>query len=183
MRDGSTPEWGLLVAFGPQGASLRRNMGFWGAIWGLFLRFLKVAAERAFLSPSTGCLESLSFRPGVSTSPMGRPQEHYLPALESASGHIPTPRYGLLKGHLGACLLQAGSLLLAGLQTDRLAGCGLAGWLAGWLLSSLAGWLVAGWLVAGWLVAGGLPGCWLAGCWRAALLLAGWMAAGWLAGK
>jgi hypothetical protein len=60
-----------------------------------------VAAERAFLRLSAGCLQSLSFRHGLNTSPMCRPQEYCLPALESASWHISTPRYGLLKGHFG----------------------------------------------------------------------------------
>jgi len=32
---------------------------------------------------------------------MDRPQKYCLPALESASGHVSTPRYGLLKGHFG----------------------------------------------------------------------------------
>ena len=46
----------------------------------------------------------------------------------------------------------------------------MVGWLVGWLLPSLLGWLVNGWLV-GWLVSG-----WLVG-W-----LVGWLMVGWLVG-
>ncbi len=52
---------------------------------GPFLRaFFRLAAGRAILRASTGCLPSLSFRPGVLTSPMGRSQEYCFLAPDSA---------------------------------------------------------------------------------------------------